>query len=133
MVESYNILQPHVMCFASFCCAWHVRCHAPWQVPPGSPLNSQESQDDLALASILGSPKRARGSGALLRLLGRLDGAGVEGTWQSRRTPKANRRSSGELGDVGTEGDGVVLLADGISFISWCLSKEHLGHKQWWI
>ena len=120
------------MCFASFCYR-RLACslHPTWQVPPGSPLNSQESQDDLALASILGSPKRARGNGALLRLLGRLDGAGVEGTWQSgRRTPKANRRSSGELGYVGTEGDGVVLLADGIS---WCFSKEHLGHKQWWI
>lgn len=47
------------------------------QVLPGTPVQSQESQDDAALASILGSPHRSktpRQSGALLRLLGKMDG-----------------------------------------------------------
>ena len=80
-------------------------------------MNSQESQDDLALASILGSPKRARSSGALLRLLGRLDTTGPEGTWQSqsRGPPKAKRRSElGELGDGQSEGE----LSDVVFMVS---------------
>jgi len=46
------------------------------QALPGTPVHSQESQDDAALASILGSPHRKtpRQSGALLRLLGKMDG-----------------------------------------------------------